>query len=166
MQRKNKSLRRRGLILTKLGPLLITERFVSRERLIAQIKAAGDQAQVVSLVCAAGSGKSVLLAQVHHELRRDWQTCWISFDADDNNVQSFLSYLCAALADIDSRLGKRAFGMLNADVERNIEYVFQTLCEDISEVEQRIAIFLDDFQAISDHTILAGMSNPLILHMK
>ena len=158
VQRKNKSLRRRGLILTKLGPLLITERFVSRERLIAQIKAAGDQAQVVSLVCAAGSGKSVLLAQVHHELRRDWQTCWISFDADDNNVQSFLSYLCAALADIDSRLGKRAFGMLNADVERNIEYVFQTLCEDISEVEQKIAIFLDDFQAISDQTILAGMS--------
>jgi len=150
--------RKRGLIQTKFTPVRVGDQFIHRDRLLrAALKASAD-VQVITIVGAAGSGKSILMGHLFAELHNEAATCWVSLDADDNNLNSFLAYFTAALAEIDPALGLRASGMINADLNYNVEAAFCSLREDISQFSKPMVIFLDDFQSIDLPEITKGMS--------
>lgn len=147
-----------GLIQTKFFPLETGAKFLLRERLVEQISNSLEQAQIVTIIGAAGSGKSVLMSQLFEQIKTHRKTCWLNFEKDDNDPISFFSYFIAALQETDPDLGDGASKLINADLICNPETAFQSLCEDISKASAPIAIFLDDFQYITQAPILAGMS--------
>lgn len=150
--------RKRGLIQTKFDPLRVGEKFIVRERLLHSILEPNASAQVITIVGAAGSGKSILMGHLIGEMQKNRATCWISLDEDMNNVNSFFAYFTAALEELAPALGRRAFGMISADLSHTLEDAFQSLCEDISKTSDPIALFFDDFQCIDLPEIIAGLN--------
>lgn len=159
MPKQEKEKRQLGLIRTKLIPLKPVAVSIDRSDLFTDLLDPASQRNIVSVVAAAGSGKSVLMGQFNQAVdQQGWLTCWISLDKDDDNISLFLSYFLAALAEIDPDLGKRAFQLNQLQLTDGVDGVFKTLCEDLSALTKPAVIFFDDFQHITDFEILSGIN--------
>src|SRR6185295_8019289 len=82
---------------SKLRPPLDPERMLSRAGLPGS--AALSHARLVLVRGPAGFGKTTALCQLERQLRLDSvATCWLTLDADDNDLARFTSSLHASLA--------------------------------------------------------------------
>jgi LuxR family transcriptional regulator, maltose regulon positive regulatory protein len=162
---KSHSVRRRGLIQTKLSPPRIGTTLVERHRLVDGVFDIDDRARIITITGPAGSGKSIVMDQIQQAAAAlEWTTCWINLEANDDDVTAFISYLTAALSEIDPAIGERAFSMIDSNLADGVDAAFLTICEDISRLSGAAAIFLDDFQHITNSDILDGV-NRLIAAM-
>ncbi len=148
----------KGLIETKLSPLVPPTRSIDRERLIERVFAKTDPAQVIEIVGAAGSGKSLLMGQLFlRAVEKGSKCCWLTIETEDDDPAAFLTYLAAALEVIEPALTMKMQGSLSGPQSARPDAMFQILCEGVSTIAHDALIFLDDFQHISDPAILGGM---------
>lgn len=107
------------------------------------------------LFCApAGFGKTTAMLQWEERVRAaGFGTGWLTLDAQDNDVGRFLGYLVAAL--------HRCGGESQEGADRGSLFDSQTaplgslldLIDTLSARDNRFALFLDDYEAISDPAI-------------
>ncbi len=153
-----------SFVSTKLYPPTWDEQGVQRTPLI-RLAYSGRMTSVFSVVAAAGSGKSTLMSQLHqHFTQRDVATAWISLDPEDNNPETFLSYLVTALDRIEAMFSQADLGMQKELISRDVTAAFDVLLGRISKVKTQLVIFFDDFQHITDPAV-TGFMDRLIAHL-
>jgi LuxR family maltose regulon positive regulatory protein len=126
---------------------------IPRLRLLALLEQGARRA--LTLVSApAGSGKTILLAE--------WSSttalpvAWLSLEAAENDPARFLSYLQAALARLDQRIGGSVH--MEEQYPQNYEQALTALLNNIdSTLQQDAALILDDYHLITDDAIHAAL---------
>ena len=154
-----------GLIATKLAPSDLDPRLVSRDTLFAPQLRAGPRSAILSIVASAGSGKSTLMTQLHRALgERGVCTCWLTLEADENSPAAFAIYFISALATVDPSLAEQELAMLRSSPIRDFDVLFDGLIKRLSKLASPTAVFLDDFQHITDERVLRFL-NKLFAHL-
>jgi ATP/maltotriose-dependent transcriptional regulator MalT len=154
-----------SLIATKFIPVAFDERFVSRSALFADMLHKKSTGRVLSIVANAGSGKSTVMAEYHHLLiGQGVKTCWLNLDSDDDNPAAFAAYLVCALHTAEPELAPNTLALIRGNQVRDFDDLFEQLIERISGCSTELALFLDDFQHISNASLL-GFVNRLASHL-
>ena len=161
------------LLQTKLAPPLALERVVSRPHLLARlnhdfIHPRGFSRKLTLFSAPAGYGKSTLAI--------DWLRqsglpfAWLALEESDNDPSRLLTYLIAALQQVEEQIGSRARAMLAASQAPPYEALLTALINGIQALDKPVILALDDYHAIQDPAIhkLAGFlleHQPDCLHL-
>ena len=139
-----------SVLNTKLHLPLIRPNLVHRPRL-DRILDEGLPGRYLTLVSApAGCGKTTLIAG--WVARCDQQTAWLSLDEGDNDPIRFLTYLIAALQQVDERIGQTAQQLLNSPQMPPVQSLLTLLINDIAS-GTRLILVLDDYHVISSDAV-------------
>jgi len=153
------------LIATKFIPADFDSRLISRRTLFDRLIERESGSSVLSIVASAGSGKSTLMAELHRVLAdRGAKTCWLSLDADDNNPAAFGAYFVCALRSADPMLAENELALLRGNQVQDFDDLFDQLLRRISNITSDFAIFIDDFQHITDCHVLSFI-NRLVMYL-
>lgn len=80
-------------------------------------------------------------------------TAWLSLDPGDNDPIRFLSYLVAALQKIAPNIGQGVMAALQAPQLPPLDAIMTTLLNDITKVQDRFVLVLDDYHVIDAKTV-------------
>src|SRR5688572_22315111 len=135
---------------SKLRPPLDAGRTLARSGLPAS--AALANARLVLVHGPAGFGKTTALAQIEQQLRlASVATCWLTLDADDNDLARFTSALHASLArGIPAVAGVAARSTSPSGDRGAILAEAFDVIDAIASDDLPLAIFLDDFEKVAD----------------
>jgi LuxR family maltose regulon positive regulatory protein len=123
---------------------------VSRPRLITKLNKIGEYK--LTLVSApAGFGKTSLL--VDWSAQTDLLVGWLSLDSEDNDPNRFLSYLCAALDNMQEGLTNTAKALLESVQLVSPQTVVTVLLKDIEAAAEPLVLVLDDYQFVTAQSI-------------
>ena len=114
-----------------------------------------DTQSLLSIVAAAGSGKSTIMSQILHRVsEKGFSTAWVSLEGEDNDPAAFSAYLSAALARMADETPGHS-GALRLDSSAgDVEALFEVMLARMTTLPFPAVIFFDDFQHISDPTIV------------
>jgi len=111
--------------------------------------------RVVLVRAPAGYGKSTLMAQWHTHLVEQGVPCaWLPVDEGDDDKVRFVRHLVAALRNADAGIGQAVAGSLSGDSPSGVRPLLEALAEDLGNVQQRIALFLDDLHFVQEPEVL------------
>ncbi len=145
------------LYTTKFGPQKTRKKLVERHRLLNKFITVDVDYFVLSLVIApSGYGKSTLLAQVmDYYCNLGCLVSWLSLDESDNDEDIFITHLIESYlhADItgvalDQISNQRYYP--NANPQARLEKLLHV----IETSDELVKIILDDFQVITDKSLL------------
>jgi len=144
--------------LTKLVPPSSEAPLLARPEVLAGF--CKLRANKLALVTApSGSGKSTLLSQGYLALAtQGMDVCWLSLDASDNDVQRFCAGLIAAVQRARPAAGHDAYEMMRSAARVPLQEVMASLINDLTTSSAPLAIFLDDFQEITDGAVQSAVS--------
>lgn len=144
--------------LTKLVPPSSEALLLARPEVLARF--CNLRTNKLALVTApSGSGKSTLMSQGYLALAgQGMDVCWLSLDASDNDVQRFCSSLIAAVQRARPTAGDDAYEMMRSAAHVPLQEVMASLINDLTTSAAPLAIFLDDFQEISDGAVQSAVS--------
>ena len=144
--------------LTKLVPPSSEALLLARPGVLARF--CGLRAGKLALITApSGSGKSTLMAQGYLALAaQGMDVCWLSLDASDNDVQRFCSSLIAAVQRARPAAGGEAYAMMRSAALVPLQEVMASLINDLTTSTAPLAVFLDDFQEITDGAVQSAVS--------
>ncbi|MFC3881725.1 LuxR C-terminal-related transcriptional regulator [Algoriphagus namhaensis] len=136
---------RRKIQKPSLTPELITRKFLIEELNQNVFKP-------LTLVSApAGYGKSMLLSQWIEQSKI--KTAWISLDKEHNDLHTFLSIIIEAIQYVLPGVLEKIEFLLNSSVLPPTEVLFEELINGMDDLENNLAIVLDDYHLIKDHKI-------------
>src|ERR1700729_58014 len=139
----------RAIIQGKLFPATGTRKPLPRPRLDSSSDVLDGVFPVVVVAAPAGYGKSTLMARWHSRLlERDVACAWLSLDEDDHDAARFLRHLVAALQKASAHIGKDLAVDLIADFATGSKSVLEAIAGELTQVRQRIVLFLDDLQLV------------------
>ena len=111
----------------------------------------------LSLVSApAGFGKSTLLSAWLQQC--PVRSTWLSLDADDNDLNVFLSYFIAAVRVLEPHACAETEALARLPVPAPITVLAHQLINDLDELGERFVLVLDDYDRIDSHAIHELMS--------
>lgn len=123
---------------------------VSRPRLLQRLTlGAGRKLTLIS--AQAGFGKTTLLSEWIGKC--ECRVCWLSLDERDNDLQRFLSYILAALQNINAGFGENSLLELQSAQRPEIEPFLTVLLQEISGLPESFILVLDDYHVITDPEI-------------
>ncbi len=149
--------RRRPDYSYKFSPPSPLATAISRPRLTKSIRSR-DRYSAVVIQGPAGYGKSTLLQQVYDEFTRSGViTRWLTFDESDNDISRFNTLLNQLLHSIQE-------DMLAAEASHHAAKIVGTsaienLLNSLAATTKPVALFLDEFQTITDSTNLSLVCN-------
>lgn len=135
------------LLSTKLYVPTPRKGIISRTKLIEQLNS-GSERKLTLVSAPAGYGKTTLLA--------DWieqhstPVCWISLDAQDNNLKRFFSYLIASFRSINIPILENTLADLSEQRSGTITDFIGHLVNQLSNHPQPISLVLDDYHHITN----------------
>ncbi len=138
------------LVRTKLRLPFIRSGLVSRPHLQDKI-ARGLQGPLTVVIAPAGFGKTTLVATSLDGCHIS--AGWLSLDKDDNQTGRFLTYLIAALQEVDHSIGSDAAHLIGELQQTSSEAVLTILLNDLDNSTAEITLVLDDYQFISNQEI-------------
>jgi LuxR family transcriptional regulator, maltose regulon positive regulatory protein len=131
---------------------------VSRRRLVQQLEAA-PRTPVVSLIAAAGYGKTLLLAEWIATAGRP--AAWLTLDRLDNDPTTFLSYVAVALDRVEP-VDAAIRSALAVPGERILATAVPRLATALQRWDPPGILVLDDVHRLEDRGCLDALS--LLLH--
>ena len=143
------------LLRTKITVPFIPPECIHRHHLIERIDR-GVKGTLTLLVAPAGYGKTILLT--------DWAktacfpVCWFRIDQNDNDLSSFFNYLLFSLHSFEPKLGEDAIEFLQSGREAGLETGLTLLINDIADLKTDVTLILDDFQTITNPSILKSIN--------
>jgi LuxR family maltose regulon positive regulatory protein len=150
------------LLETKLFAPLLQPTLVRRPRLTARLR--GGLATAVTLVSApAGFGKTTLMAEIARDAAAIGPVAWLSVDRGDNEGGLFWAYLIEAVDRALPGSGDSARRLLEGG-ETRTEPVIAALLNGLQAIHRDLIVILDDYHAIDDPTVHAGVAF-LVDHM-
>jgi len=150
------------LLTTKLNQPPLRAEIVSRSRLVERLGAGlmqnGKFGRSLTLVSApAGYGKTTLAIDWINSLFKGigdgMGATWLSLDEGDNDPRRFLTYLIAAMKQINEGIGQAATAMLQAPQPPPSEVMLTALVNEIAAVPHPFMLILDDYHVIHTPTI-------------
>ena len=151
------------LLPTKLTPPTVRQHLVRRRRLVEQLEAA--PAGTLALIAApAGFGKTSLLSDWFSTASDSLPIAWVALDEGDNDPGRFWAYVVAAFQRIEPALGAGMLTLLRDRTPVPPETLLAGLIGELAALPHRVALVLDDFQAIETpaiHTALAFLLDHL-----
>lgn len=139
------------LLPTKLTPPAADARQVLRDRVIDGIVQPGS-VKLVLVRAPAGFGKSTVMAQARQRLIEGGvATAWVTLDASDNDSSRFLSYLHAAVSELQAGDDGGAVAPDPADVGD----LAMALIDRVATLDFPFVLFLDEFEAVEAAGVLA-----------
>ena len=141
---------RSAVVETKLYPGVGAARMLKRARLAPPREFRDGSCTVCVISAPAGYGKSTLMNSWHDSLREHGIACaWLSLDEDDDDPARLLRYLIAAYQRIDPAIGRSALVELAADLSASPKQALESLGAELSGLDRRAVLFLDDLQFLS-----------------
>jgi ATP/maltotriose-dependent transcriptional regulator MalT/DNA-binding SARP family transcriptional activator len=132
---------------------------VARARLVALLDRAFVEGQHLALVAGSGFGKTALLA----EWAGARATAWITLDAEDADLDSFLAYVIAACEGALEGFTTEARGMLGRARER--EGAFAALSALLADLDEQcdgpLVLVLDDYHQAASPSLDALLARML-----
>jgi len=127
---------------------------VSRPRLIKRLDEGlrlGHRVMVIS--APAGFGKTTLVTEWLHGLKicgakRATSVTWLSLDEGDNDPVRFLTYLTAALQQVDGNVGRATQSLLGGPQLPPVESLMTLLINDVAATATALVLVLDDYHLI------------------
>jgi LuxR family maltose regulon positive regulatory protein len=102
----------------------------------------------LSLVSApAGFGKTTLVAEWVCSLAHE--VAWISLDEGDNDLAQFLTYLIAALQQVEGKIGRAVQQMLLSPQLPPVQTLVAALINDIAAAGTALVLVLDDLHLVN-----------------
>jgi LuxR family transcriptional regulator, maltose regulon positive regulatory protein len=135
-------------------------RLAPRPRLLSRLNDFLEH-KLILLSAPAGFGKTTLLSTWVQEV--DLPASWLSLDEADNDPVRFLSYLIAALQQIDPAIGQELQSALATSQRPPVDAVIAALINELLALQQDFLLVLDDFHVIDDATIHAAI-HTLVAH--
>jgi LuxR family maltose regulon positive regulatory protein len=130
---------------------------VERPLLLEKLdQGAGCGVKLVLVSAPAGFGKSTLLAAWVG--RRQEPAAWLGLDEADNDPARFVVYLVAALQKVNPGLGLDVLHLLQASPPPALETLLGLLLVQLSQLSERILIFLDDYHVLNSPVLLEGLA--------
>ena len=131
---------------------------VERYHLLQKLTDGFSQGKRLLLVCApAGYGKTTLVGAWVHQISSGPQpnpsAAWLTCDPEDNDLARFLSYLIAALRQIDPLIGEGLLAFYQASKPPAPEILATLLINDLAGTSERFVLVLDDFHHITSQSI-------------
>ncbi|HRQ38108.1 MAG TPA: LuxR C-terminal-related transcriptional regulator [Chloroflexota bacterium] len=140
------------LLHTKLLPPQPRPFLIHRAPLWQRL-AAGQQGKLTLISAPAGFGKTTLIAHFITHLSSPDCYGWLSLDEGDNDPTRFFTYVGAALQTAVPTLTLNAASLLTAPQPPPLETILTLLCNELSGVDGRITLVLDDYHLITNPTI-------------
>ena len=141
------------ILRTKLFTPPARPSLVDRPRLLTKLE--NGRHGKLSLVSApAGFGKTTLVTswiQQHNAV-------WLSLDADDNDLARFVTYVVAALQQVDPAFGEQIVTLLQANPQTQPDQISTIFLNDISYLDDSVLLVLDDYHLLENgriHDMLA-----------
>jgi LuxR family maltose regulon positive regulatory protein len=138
------------LLTTKLFTPPTRPELIPRPRLIEQLNK-GLRHKLTLVSAPAGFGKTTLVS----EWVRDCgcPVAWFSLDKNDNDLVRFLTYLIAALQQIDEDIGIDIQAALGESQSLNYEALLTKLVNEIESIPDKSIIVLDDYHLINSKAV-------------
>ena len=149
------------LLGTKLRAPRARRQLVARERLVDALRADSATMPKLVLVSApAGFGKTTLLTQWltprpgeepdHGRGPRARRVAWLSLDAAEADLRTFLTHLVAALRAASPEMGAEALALMDTERGLRVEDVVASLVNDLDALAGATVLALDDYHVIDD----------------
>ena len=142
------------ILQTKLFLPVPPDERVARPRLIERLNK-GLSRKLTLVSAPAGFGKTTLVAEWLSSLNTAGSAgrpvTWLSLDENDNDPARFVTYLLAALQNIDPDIGQAAQGMLQSPQPPPPESFLSSLINDVAVTPRPFVLVLDDYHLI--HTL-------------
>jgi len=141
-----------SLITTKLLIPIPRQGIVSRPALLDCLSK-GIASKFILISASSGYGKTTLMAEWLSKNGKDLPVAWISLDKGDNDPVRFLSYLIAALQNIQEGLGQDTSAMVQGTQSPMDEVIASLLINELSTVSNEFALVLEDYHVIEQREI-------------
>ena len=156
-------------VLTKLHRPRISQRVVSRPRLLGLLEA-GRRRPLTLVSAPAGYGKSTLVSQWLESIESECPSAWLSLDGRDNDVRVFMTHLVAAVQTQFPEALQGTSLLVNAPALPPLPVLAGTLVNEVALVPRRFILVLDDYHRIvepSIHELLSELLRhpPKTLHL-
>ena len=154
------------ILSTKLSIPPLRARLVARPQLVQRLNQ-GLECGLILVSAPAGYGKSTLIAEWLAQL--NIPAAWLSLDEKDNNLSRFLSYLTAAVHEIDPTVEIFDEIIKNYSSEQ-VEIFLTPLLNRLAYVSQPFCLVMDDYHVIQDQSIHQAVDfllekRPATLHL-
>jgi LuxR family transcriptional regulator, maltose regulon positive regulatory protein len=138
------------LIHTKLRLPPVRSNLVPRPRLQQRILQ-GLRCALSLIIAPAGFGKTTLVTS--SVTRCGIPVAWLSLDKNDNQPERFLSYLVAALQEVDQTIGGETLQLMTGVQQAPPGALLTTLINELDASRREIILVLDDYQFITSPNI-------------
>lgn len=140
----------------KFAPPLVSSSQVSRTAVHEQVGQANN-AKLILFSAPAGFGKTTTMGQFYASLKDQGVAAgWLAVDTSDNDLGHFAANLAAAFACIDPLFASMMVPPIDVD-----GFALELLNR-ISAIKTPFVLFLDDFEAIENQTILHIVKRMLV----
>ena len=140
------------LITTKLYIPKPRQGLVSRPALL-ECLTKGLAGRLTLISASSGYGKTTLMAEWCAVQGRVYPVAWFSLDEGDNDPVRFLSYLIAALQNVQEGLGQDVGTILQGSQNPLNPATLSLLINELSVVPNDFALVLEDYHVIETHEI-------------
>ena len=138
------------ILKTKLNIPQQRADYVPRQRLIHTLNASSGK-KLVLIAAQAGSGKSSLVVDWLATLSISY--VWLSLDDRDRDVERFVTYLIAALQQVESQIGAE----IQAATELDFADAMTIILNDLEAITEPLVVVLDDYHAVDNPNIHEGL---------
>lgn len=146
-----------SILSTKLYIPPVRSDGVLRPRLTEKILNGLNQPGSFALISGpAGFGKTTLLSEFTKTQKQ--YVAWVSLDASDNDPIQFWTYVVAACQSIFAEMGEAVMALLQLPSELPAEVIPSSLINELSVLEREFVLILDDYHAIQNESIHAGIA--------
>jgi LuxR family maltose regulon positive regulatory protein len=132
--------------MTKLYMPPVRPSLVPRPRLIERLNE-GLYRKLTLVSAPAGFGKTTLISEWLGLLDRP--SAWLSLDEGDSDPVQFLTYLIAALQQVDEGIGRTVLDLLQSSQLPPMQSLVTLLINDIAAAGTPLTLVLDDYQLVS-----------------
>lgn len=142
------------VLATKLFIPTPRPKIVTRQRLI-DIISAGAHRKLTLVSAPAGYGKTTLASEWASGC--GFPAAWYSLDDGDTDPARFLRYFIRAIQMVSPGTGQGILGLLDSPQPPAVDNLLLALINEISGLEQKVVLVLDDY-----HLISAGPANEIM----
>ena len=146
------------LLATKILQPRAATGLIERQRLSA-LAVQVPEKQLTIVKAGAGFGKTSLAlswAQLLEE--KGHRVAWFSVDAEDNEPTHFLFYFAHALRHACAELGSEVIDLISEGPLSLPQTIASTLINDLTNVDDEVVLFLDDYHLLTDPEVHKVMS--------
>lgn len=143
------------LLSTKVNIPPVRSNLVSRGRLMDRLNEAVSS-KLTLISAPAGFGKTTLISAWVQESRVP--CAWLSLDADDNNLERFLSYAITALKAVSPKVGGTTLALLHSTQTSPVESVLTVLINELSSLSHDFCLVFDDYHLIDSQAVDAALA--------